>query len=72
MIYSSVCLLRFVWSFPRARLQFTLDQCKGATSSPVQDVRLKVLLLQCKRNLAFSSKPAAMARSDSQPVACSS
>jgi hypothetical protein len=25
--------LRFiVWSFPRARLQFTLDQFKGATS----------------------------------------
>jgi hypothetical protein len=33
MICSSVYLLRFiVWSFPRARLQFTLDQFKGATS----------------------------------------
>src|ERR1700738_3373855 len=33
MICSSVCLLRFIdWSFPRARLQFTLDQFKGATS----------------------------------------
>jgi hypothetical protein len=30
MICSSVCLLRFiVWSFLRARLQFTLDQFKG-------------------------------------------
>jgi hypothetical protein len=33
MICSSVCLLRFiVWSFLKARLQFTLDQIKGATS----------------------------------------
>jgi hypothetical protein len=34
MICSSVCLLRFiVWSFLKARLQFTLDQFNGATSS---------------------------------------
>jgi hypothetical protein len=33
MICSSVCLLRFiVWSFLKARLQFTLDQFNGATS----------------------------------------
>jgi hypothetical protein len=33
MICSSVYLLRFiVWSFCKARLQFTLDQFKGATS----------------------------------------
>ena len=32
MICSSVCLWRFiVWSFRKARLQFTLDQFKGAT-----------------------------------------
>jgi len=34
MICSSVCLLRFiVWSFLKARLQFTLDKLNGATSS---------------------------------------
>jgi hypothetical protein len=33
VILDKLCLLRFiVWSFPRARLQFTLDQFKGATS----------------------------------------
>jgi hypothetical protein len=33
MICSSVCLLRFiVWSFLKARLQFTSDQFNGATS----------------------------------------
>jgi hypothetical protein len=33
MICSSVCLLRFiVWSFRKARLQFTPDQFEGATS----------------------------------------
>jgi hypothetical protein len=34
MICSSVCLLRFiVWSFLKARLQFTLDQFNGAMSA---------------------------------------
>ena len=33
MICSSVCLSRFiVWSFLKAKLQFTLDQFNGATS----------------------------------------
>ena len=39
MICSSVCLLRFiVWSFLKARLQFTLDQFNGATSPLLQKV----------------------------------
>src|SRR6266545_906844 len=38
MICSSVCLLRFiVWSFLKARLQFTLDQFKGATSFSLEE-----------------------------------
>jgi hypothetical protein len=38
----SVCLLRFiVWSFLKARLQFTLDQFKGATSPRSQRRRLR-------------------------------
>jgi hypothetical protein len=41
MICSSVCLLRFiVWSFPRARLQFTLDRFKGATSRRLDECDL--------------------------------
>ena len=37
MICSSVCLLRLiVWSFLKARLQFTLDQFNGATSQRTQ------------------------------------
>jgi hypothetical protein len=39
MICSSVCLLRFiVWSFLKARLQFILDQIKGATSADSQEI----------------------------------
>lgn len=41
MICSSVCLLRFiVWSFLKARLQFTLDQFNGATSAVTKDLGL--------------------------------
>jgi hypothetical protein len=37
MICSSVCLLRFiVWSFLKARLQFTLDHFNGAMSPGVE------------------------------------
>src|SRR6266508_280293 len=44
MICSSVCLLRFiVWSFLKARLQFTLDQFKGATSPPTQRISASLM-----------------------------
>ena len=48
MICSSVYRLRFiVWSFPRARLQFTLDQFKGATSHGIwSTTRARVLVFE--------------------------
>jgi hypothetical protein len=44
MICSSVCLLRFiVWSFLKARLQFTSDQFNGATSQPIISKTLAII-----------------------------
>jgi hypothetical protein len=61
MICSSVCLLRFiVWSFLKARLQFTSDQFNGATSAAnVGRLRPSLLLAQHSDDLLFrvSARP---------------
>jgi hypothetical protein len=63
MICSSVCLLRFiVWSFLKARLQFTSDQFNGATSHATQtwprlaEPRTKVAVPICFGRASMSSE----------------
>jgi hypothetical protein len=60
MICSSVCLLRFiVWSFLKARLQFTLDHFNGATSTPrhTQQDNASLYLLRAQKQLSQTAHP---------------